>query len=141
MPSREQFQSICLTRLEEVKVLYEKGLYDGANYLSGYVVETALKARVCKILESDYPDSGEISRSFLTHKFDTLVRLAGLSKALDRESNTNTIFKTNWSIATGWSEAERYSPIGTNDKLKIEELISALTDNNNGVLTWIMKTW
>lgn len=141
MPSREQFQCICLTRLEEVKVLYDKGLYDGAKYLSGYVVETALKARICKILESDYPDSGEISRSFLTHKFDTLLRLSGLGKAWDSESNDNTIFKTNWSIATGWSEAERYNPIGTNEKSKIEELISALTDRDNGVLTWIMKTW
>ena len=141
MPSREQFQSICLTRLEEVKVLYDKRLYDGARYLSGYVIETALKATICKLLDSDYPDSGEISKSFLTHKFDTLVRLAGLSKALDNESNANVIFKTNWSIVTGWSESLRYNPIGTSEKTKIEEIISALTDADNGVLTWLMKTW
>lgn len=141
MPSREQFQCICLTRLEEVKALYEKGFYDGAKYLSGYVIETALKARICKVLESDYPDSGEISRSFLTHKFDILIRLAGLSKAWDNESNTNIEFKINWSVATGWSESERYKPIGTNEKAKIEELLKALTEENNGVLTWIMKLW
>ncbi|MDG6028095.1 MAG: HEPN domain-containing protein [Candidatus Brocadia sp.] len=47
----------------EAKALFDKGLYDGSCYLAGYVIELALKARVCKILDmTDYPESGDISR-------------------------------------------------------------------------------
>ena len=68
MPSRGELQLISKTRLKEVKILYQNRLYDGAIYLSGYVIETALKARICRILNDDYPETGEISKSFLTHK-------------------------------------------------------------------------
>jgi len=138
MPTRGEFQTISKTRLKEVKVLYRNHLYDGAKYLSGYVVETALKARICKILDSDYPESGEISKSFLTHKLDQLVKLAGLQKAFD---SADINFKTNWSIVTNWSETNRYKPIGTSSKRDVEDIINALEDRNDGVLTWIKRKW
>ena len=138
MPSRQQLQNISKTRLKEVKALYRNRLYDGAKYLSGYVIETALKARVCKILDGDYPETGAISRSFLTHDLDQLIKLAGLQKTFDSGSVN---FKTNWSIATNWSEVNRYIPIGTTSKANVEELLIALEDKNDGVLTWIRKRW
>ena len=49
MPTRTELIAISKTRFKEVRVLYRNRLYDGANYLSGYVIETALKARICKI--------------------------------------------------------------------------------------------
>ena len=97
-----------------------------------------MKARVCKILNDDYPDSGPISKSFLTHNLDQLVKLAGLQKAYD---NADVNFKTNWSIATKWTEVNRYKPIGTSSKRDVEEIINALEDKNDGVLTWIKKRW
>jgi hypothetical protein len=138
MPTRQQLQTISKTRLKEVKALYRNRLYDGANYLSGYVIETALKARVCRILDGDYPETGAISRSFLTHDLDQLIKLAGLQKAFD-SSGVN--FKTNWSIVTNWSEVNRYMPIGTTSKVNVEDLLNALEDKNDGVLTWIRKRW
>ncbi len=138
MPTRQQLQTISKTRLKEVKALYRNSLYDGAKYLSGYVIETALKARVCRILDSDYPETGAISRSFLTHDLDQLIKLAGLQKAFD---NGSVNFKTNWSIVTNWSEVNRYIPIGTTLKANVEELLNALEDKNDGVLTWIKKRW
>ena len=141
MPTRSELKTISTIRFKEVKVLYRNRLYDGANYLSGYVVETALKARICKILDADYPESGEISRSFLTHKFDTLVKLGGLQRTLDNELNTNINFKTNWSLVTSWSETFRYKPIGTSAQSDIEDIINALQDPNDGILTWIKKRW
>jgi len=141
MPSRNELKKISKTRLKEVEVLYRSRLYDGAKYLSGYVVETALKARVCKILDSDYPESGEVSKSFLTHKFDTLVALGGLQKTLDNELNSNVNFKTNWSLVTSWTEAFRYKPIGTSSQTDVQDLINALQDANDGILTWIKRRW
>jgi len=48
MLTREDLQEISLHRLEEAKILYKQGQYDGAKYLLGYTLETALKARICK---------------------------------------------------------------------------------------------
>lgn len=141
MPSRIELKEISLKRLKEVKALYDKGLYDGAKYLSGYVVETALKARICKILDSDYPETGEISKSYLTHKIDHLVKLGGLQKILDQALNSNLNFKLNWSLVTGWSEALRYKPIGSSTQTHVQDLITALEDKQDGVLTWIKKRW
>ena len=141
MPSKEELKKLSKTRLKEVKVLFRNGLYDGAAYLAGYAIETALKARICKILNSDYPESGDISRSFLTHKLDNLVKLGGLEKALNIELANNIQFKVNWSLATAWSETLRYKPIGSNSKDNLNNLITALEDGNNGVLTWIKKRW
>jgi len=141
MPNRNEFKTISKTRFEEVKVLFSNKLYDGAKYLSGYVIETALKARVCKILDSDYPETGEISKSFLTHKFDVLVKLAGLQKTLDAELNNNINFKSNWSLVTSWTESFRYKPIGSSSQTEVQDLITAIDDDNNGILTWIKKRW
>jgi len=141
MPSRADFIKISKTRLAEVKVLYDNGYYDGAKYLAGYVIETALKARICKILNSNYPDSGEISRSFLTHKLDNLISLGGLRVAFDNLLAANVDFKTNWSIITNWTETSRYNSIGSATNSEISDLLLALEDRNNGVLTWIKKKW
>ncbi|NDC41499.1 MAG: HEPN domain-containing protein, partial [Chitinophagia bacterium] len=131
MPSRKDFQDISLSRLKEIKLLYRHGYFDAALYLSGYVLETALKARICRILNSDYPDSGEIARSFLTHKADQLLKLGGLQNELDKAASTNVDLKTNWGILTGWSEVSRYKPIGTADQEDVEEIINALENKNN----------
>jgi|ERR1035437_1411627 hypothetical protein len=141
MPSRLDFIKISQVRLIEVKVLNRKRLYDGAKYISGYVIEAALKARICKILDADYPDSGEIAKSFLTHKFDILIKLGGLQKQLDDELSSNINFKTNWSIVTNWSESFRYKPFGSSNQTEITDLLLALEDNNDGVSTWIKNRW
>lgn len=141
MPSKTELRAISKTRLREVKTLYNHQLYDGATYLSGYVIETALKARICKVLDSDYPETGEMSRSFLTHKFDILVKLGGLQKILDKELNSNINFKTNWSLVTGWTEAFRYKSIGSSSKREVADLLNALEDKSDGVFTWIKKQW
>ncbi len=141
MPSRLELQEISKTRLKDVKVLYRNRLYDGATYLAGYVVETALKARICRILGLDYPDSGEIAKSFLTHKLDSLVKLGGLQSEFDGEAGSNINFKTNWSLVTNWTESFRYKPIGTSSQGDVQAIISALEDRNDGVLTWIKKRW
>ena len=141
MPSRNELKKISRTRLKEAKALYQNRLYDGAKYLSGYAVETALKARICKNINEDYPEKGEIAKSFLTHKFDVLIRLGGLQKAFESELVGNVNFKLNWSLLSNWNESFRYSTIGNSTQSEIEEILNALEHKNDGVLTWIMKKW
>jgi len=141
MPNRNELKKMSQARLKEVKVLHKSHLYDGASYLSGYVIELALKARICKILDLDYPDTGDVSRSFKTHKLENLIKLGGLSNKFDRELNTNSDFKTNWSLIITWSEEFRYRPTGTHSQKDVEDLIEAIENPNNGILTWIKKRW
>ena len=74
----------------------------------------------------------------MTHNLEQLIKLGGLQKTFD---NAGVDFKTNWSIATDWSEVNRYKPIGTSTKEAVENIITALEDKNDGVLTWIKKRW
>ncbi|MCP5119377.1 MAG: HEPN domain-containing protein, partial [bacterium] len=47
--NRTDFQNLALERLDDAKVLLDGGRYNGAYYLSGYVVECALKACIAKL--------------------------------------------------------------------------------------------
>jgi HEPN domain len=142
MPTRAELKELARTRLKEAKTLYDSGLYDGASYLAGYVVELALKARICKILDLNmYPETGEIARSFKTHKLDDLIRLAGLQRKFDRAKASNPSLLTNWSLVTTWSEQFRYNPVGSSPRVRAGEIIAALDDPMDGIFTWLKKYW
>jgi hypothetical protein len=141
MPTRTELQHISISRLEEAKILLAAGKADGAAYIVGYVLETALKARICKILNMGYPDTGEISKSFLTHKYPILIKLAGLENDLNAKKNASVTFATNWSLVSEWSEIKRYEIIGTSSAVDVANIINALEDQTDGVLTWIQTLW
>lgn len=46
--NRRDLKNLALTRLKEVEVLLKNRQYSGADYLSGYVIECALKACIAK---------------------------------------------------------------------------------------------
>ena len=142
MATKLELQQLALTRLEEVKALSEKGLYDGAFYLAGYVVELALKARICTHLEVDnYLDSGEISRSFKTHNLKNLLILSGLQGKFSREISKNFELLKNWSLILDWTAEHRYKLLSSSSRKELQGIINALDNKNNGVLTWIKKHW
>ena len=92
-------------------------------YLCGYVVEIALKARVCQTLRwTGYPETRrefEDLRSFQTHNFDVLLRLSGV------ETRVKTRHLGAWSTAATWSPDVRYRTIGTTTAADAAEMISA----------------
>ncbi len=141
MPTRIQLQHIADNRMEDIKSLLKEGRYDAAKYLSGYIVETGLKACICKTLDIDYPDKGDISKSFLTHNLDNLVKLAGLSKKMTQKRAIDKQFNDNWNLVSDWNESMRYDPIATYLLTDIENIIIALEDNSSGILTWIKTQW
>jgi hypothetical protein len=53
MATYQQLKDLAHLRLREAEALFAAELYDGAKYLSGYVVELALKARICRVLDVD----------------------------------------------------------------------------------------
>ncbi len=142
MPTRNELKQLAKTRLQEAKVLFDKGFYDGVCYLAGYVLELALKARICKILDlAEYPQSGEISRAFKTHKYGDLFTFSGLERKFNDAIGTNSSLLMNWSLLTKWTEEFRYRPIGSSSKKDAEKVINALDNPKDGVFTWIKKRW
>lgn len=142
MPTRMELKELAKTRLQEANLLYNRGLYDGSCYLAGYVLEMALKARICKVLDvADYPDTGEISRSFKTHNLIVLLRLAGLQRRLDTAIATNPNLLQSWSLIVEWTEEFRYSPIGSSSQVRARAILSAVDDKKDGIFTWLKKHW
>lgn len=140
MATRKELQQLAKLRLTEAEHLYAKKLYDGAVYLCGYVVEFALKARICRLLKlPSYPETGDIGRFFKTHDFDVLKFLAGLTSEINVLRNKQLF--DNWSTATSWKPEQRYLPKGTSDQKRANDVLASLTDDPNGVLTWLSKRW
>lgn len=147
MLTRQDLHKISRTRLKEAKLLFDNDFFDGAKYIFGYCLETGLKARICRILDIPYPERGELTKVFFTHKFDTLVVLGGLEKQLDKKKYDDPTFGTNWFLLTdpgssfAWSEKLRYEKIESASKPELEILFDALENQNHGVLTWLKKRW
>jgi HEPN domain-containing protein len=140
MPTKQQLRDLANLRLREAEVLFTAGLYDGAAYLCGYVIELALKARICRVLDAnDYPDGGKYKQVYAVHDFaQLLLFLSGLRPKMD--PGNATLFN-NWSIAVPWNPERRYSPPGTYSKQDAEEILDAIRDKNDGILRWIKKYW
>ena len=136
MATRNDLKKIALTRLKEAKLLHANGHYDGAAYLCGYVLETALKARICKNLHvTEYPEK---TTGFKVHDFSSLLILSGLS---DKINATYQPLFTNWNLLTAWEPDQRYQPIGTATKQFSEDLIQALENIPDGLLVFLKKRW
>ncbi len=136
----ENLKLISETRLKEAKVLYQNGLYDGAAYICGYVLETALKARICKNLNiGEYPDDGKDKTIFSSHDFDRLLLLSGLQGKITLTARNKKRF-ANWSLLTSWKPERRYA-VGVYKKSNVEDLFEALEDSKSGLFTWLKKLW
>lgn len=139
MPTRNELKELAKLRLKEAETLFDAELYDGAVYVCGYVIEFALKARICKLLDTDeYPSTGKFKSVYAVHDFEQLLLLSGLKK---KSSLAHVDLHTNWSLIIPWSPEMRYKPKGTVSKNEAEQIINAVRDKPNGVYRWIMKYW
>jgi hypothetical protein len=135
--NRQDFQNLASIRLQEAGILLQNGHYSGAYYLSGYVIECALKACIAKYTkEFDFPDKKFVQGSH-THVLTELVELAGLKLHL-KELDSDPDFKPKWSATKDWSEQSRYK-IHTEQQAK--DIYLAITDPTHGVLQWLQQHW
>jgi HEPN domain-containing protein len=126
MISRINLRKLATARLADSEILFENGRYDGAVYLSGYAIEVALKARICRTLKwPDFPSSAkefEPYRSLRTHNLDVLLSLSGI------ENKIKTKHLTEWSIIATWDPEVRYKSTQAKrqDALSIIEAVKTL---------------
>ena len=120
-----ELRSIAQARLKDAQVLLASNRYDGAIYLSGYVVEIALKARICETLHwAGYPSTNSEFRdyqTFRTHNLDVLLRLSGV------ENEILTDALADWSAVAYWDPEIRYTPVGSVSEAAARSMIDANT--------------
>lgn len=123
MITRADLIKMARGRLKDAQALLDAGRYDGAIYLGGYVVEIALKQRICKTLKwSGFPQTNKEFQgyqSFKTHDLNVLLSLSGM------ETQIKTNYVTEWSAVIIWDPELRYNLIGSTSKTAAEELIQA----------------
>jgi len=123
MIDKSELKKIAEERLKDADALLFAGRYDGAIYLGGYVVELALKSRICKILNwKGFPQTrSEFQKyqSFKTHDLDVLLSLSGA------EDSIKTAHFAEWSAVATWDPEARYNPIGSATKADAELLIES----------------
>lgn len=136
--NRSQLQQLAEERVRDAEALLEAGQWSGAYYLAGYAVECGLKACIAKLTnQDDYPDKDLAQRCY-THNIEVLVEVAGLVLQRKTDVTANAALGANWLIVKDWSEKARYQ-LWTEPQAR--KLFAAVTDINNGVLTWIRVHW
>lgn len=140
MATRRQLQELALLRLQEAEALYAAGLFEGCVYLCGYVVELALKARICANLGlSEYPEKGSRLREAMkSHVLEDLGLLAGM---VHEFSPGRSVLLSNWSLIRVWNPEWRYGPKGSYDQTFAKRLLDAIRTKPDGVLTCTSARW
>jgi HEPN domain-containing protein len=121
--SRTELRRIARSRLSDAEALYAAGRYDGAVYLTGYAVEVALKARICRTLKwSHFPSTGaefQQYQSFRTHDLNVLLNLSGVRERIRAN------YSTEWSLVVVWNPEMRYRPTGSAQRLDTRQMLDA----------------
>ena len=142
MQNRIIIQQIAEKRLEEANILFQNNFYDGACYLAGYCIELALKATICRTLDSDtlFTSNAELVRPFKTHNLEALMLYAGLKNKYENDKLTNPTLMSSWShitVSIKWSEEFRYQEIGIRNQADTQQLLNAVST----ILQWIKNYW
>jgi hypothetical protein len=121
--SAANLKALARARLADAEALLRSGRFDGAVYLCGYVVELALKARICRTLKwNGFPEKRsefEGLQSFKTHDLDILLRLSG------REQYIKVHLFPEWTVVSQWNPEARYHAIGTVAAPTVRTMIAA----------------
>ena len=126
MLSRSELRKLARARLKDAEVLFVRYMHDGAAYLCGYVVELALKARICATLHwTEYPATGGEFKglgTLKTHDLDILLRLSGRNEMIKGQHLPD------WSACAQWNPESRYKPIGTVTRSAASDMIPSAAE-------------
>jgi len=136
--NRSDFQKLAEIRVQDARILLDAGRFDGAYYLVGYAVECALKACIAKqVKEFDFPDRKIVKDSYV-HDLNQLLQLSGVGHLHDEELKKNPAFDDCWAVVKDWKEDSRYTSV---PEKTARNMFAAVTDAQNGILTWLMNHW
>jgi HEPN domain-containing protein len=137
--NRFDLQKMAEERVADASALLGAERYQAAYYICGYAIECALKACVArKTREFDFPDRKVVNDSYV-HDLTKLLKVAAIDGLLQEEEARNRLFAKNWGVVKDWSETSRYDASITAARASVFFL--AVTDESNGVLSWLKKQW
>ncbi len=136
--NRTELQLLSENRARDAETLLNVGQWSGAYYLVGYAVECGLKACIAKQTnQHDFPDKKHADKCF-THDLEALLQVSGLVPQRTLDAQKNPVLGNNWLIVKDWNERARYQLWSENQARKLFE---AVTNANDGVLSWIKAHW
>lgn len=139
MMTRLDFQRLAELRVREATALLKRGYGSGAYYLAGYAVECALKACIArKTRARTFPPKVRVVQEMYKHNPKELLGAAGLRHKLDEEALQGSPLDGHWATVFRWSEESRYE---RKTRREAQELLAAITDPQDGVLTWLRQSW
>ena len=125
--------------MREAKSLLLAGEPSGAYYLSGYVVEFALKSCIAKQFRAGtWPDKALLRGALLTHDLERLLKIAKLEDAQRIEALADPLFLDNWILVKAWNPETRYASWNT---ATASDMVMAMEHRRHGVLRWLRKHW
>lgn len=126
--------------MTDAQVLIAGRRWSFAYYVSGYVLECALKScMLARMIHTGwvFQEKAKIDEC-LTHDFNRLIQLSGLKEELKVRLDSSPDFARNWGLALDWRVTHRYE-----EKAEAEAraLFDAINDPSEGVLPWIKIYW
>jgi hypothetical protein len=121
MITASDFRQVSDDRMRDCQALLAAGRYDAIMYLSGYVLEAALKACICDTLGWEgFPGAKENGHRFvrpmMVHDLGLLLHYSG------RESFVLSQLQSEWSnVAQDWTTEIRYAPNQNVNREKAEQ--------------------
>ena len=137
--NRTDLQLLADARVADVNVLLNAQRWAAAYYLLGYAVECALKACAASQFRQDEVPERTVVNDFYTHRLDTLLGISGLKTAFESRANGEPSFQINWNTVRDWNEASRYDH--STSEAKARDMLIAVADQTNGVLSWLKTQW
>jgi HEPN domain len=131
-------------RIKDARALLRGKRWEFAYYVAGYSVECALKSCVlARMIHTAWVfEEKWNARDCLTHNFDDLIQLAGLTNELNARRRASAAsrdsFVSNWGTVVAWKPESRYA---SKTEAEARDLFAAITHNPDGVLRWLKNYW
>jgi HEPN domain-containing protein len=138
--NRAELLQLTEDRIQDARALIRGKRWSFAYYVAGYAVECALKScLLARMIHTGwvFEEKAKIA-DCLTHDYEELIRIAGLTDELNASFKTNRAFVLNWKTVIEWKVTDRY---GSKTKSEALKLHNAIFDEPDGVLPWIKKFW
>ena len=142
--NQAELRQMAAKRIHDANALLNGSRWEFAYYVSGYVVECALKScLLARIVHTAwvFEDKWK-AQDCQTHDFGELVRLAGLTDELNARLSTSAAagdtFVSNWGTVLQWKVTTRYA---SKSEAEARDLFNAITHKPDGVLRWLRKYW
>jgi hypothetical protein len=150
MATSSDFKTLAEKRLKTVGILIENDEWVVAAYIMGFVLECILKSAACKVLNLPaYPEPGagirhEVSTYFLTHNFDQLLVVSGMTDLFKFSGNGSSAWSGFTQEYTGaWTDIRYKDATNQFDEQKVTALYAFLTGSEGGIITLVEneKRW